>query len=142
MKNTRAIRNNNPLNIRHSPSRWLGLLPKEEHAHGATDSAFCQFVSMAYGFRAAFILIDTYMRKHGLNTIERIIYRWAPPKDGNNTEQYIRDVCRLTGIGGKESLILRDPRLKDIVWAMAQIESGNGILQYRQSLEEGWEKSV
>ena len=44
---TRGIRNNNPLNIRHSSDRWEGA--REEQ----TDSAFVQFQTMAYGYRAA-----------------------------------------------------------------------------------------
>ena len=43
----RAIRNNNPLNIRHSADRWDGMRMEQ------TDKSFVQFQSMAYGYRAA-----------------------------------------------------------------------------------------
>ena len=44
---TRGIKNNNPLNIRHSADQWQGA--REEQ----TDKEFVQFTSMAYGYRAA-----------------------------------------------------------------------------------------
>ena len=40
---TRGIRNNNPLNIRHSADQWQGARDKQ------TDKSFVQFKSMAYG---------------------------------------------------------------------------------------------
>lgn len=136
-KITRGIRNNNPLNIRLSSSAWKGRLPECEQ----TDRSFVQFVGMEYGFRAAFVLIRNYISQYGCNSIEKIVSRWAPPADGNQTEKYIRDVCRLTGIGGRAPLAQTDPRLKDIVWAMAQIESGAGIAEYREDLEKGWKEA-
>ncbi len=47
----RGIRNNNPLNIRRSKDKWQGLRALQ------TDTAFCQFETMAYGWRAAFVLL-------------------------------------------------------------------------------------
>jgi len=134
-KITRGIRNRNPLNIRISGSRWQGMLPREEQ----TDGAFIRFIGMDYGFRAAIVLMRNYINRYGCNTIEKIVYRWCPPGDGDNrTDKYINDVCRMTLIGGRAPLAATDPRLKDIVWAMAQIESGSGILAYREAMERGW----
>jgi len=135
---TRGIRNNNPLNIRKGVSRWRGMLPADEQ----TDGAFVRFIGMEYGFRAAFVLMGNYITRHGCNTIEKIVSRWAPKADGNNTDKYINDVCRLTGIGGRALLTPRDSRLRDIVWAMAQIESGKEILGFLADLERGWELSL
>ena len=84
----RGLRNNNPLNIRHSASRWRGM--REEQ----TDKCFVQFESMALGLRAAFCLLRSYSRR-GLETPAEIVARWAPSTE-NNTEGYIRIVCRLT----------------------------------------------
>jgi len=140
-KTTRGIRNNNPLNIRKGRSRWRGEIPygfpclEGENA----DRAFCQFIGMEWGFRAAFVLMQNYISRYGCNTIEKIVGRWAPKADGNNTDKYINDVCRLSDIAGRAPLAATDPRLRDIVWAMAQIESGSGILAYREALERGWQ---
>lgn len=150
---TRGIRNNNPLNIRYACNNWLGKVPKDNKK----DPTFEEFTTMYYGFRAAILLIQTYIIKYGCNTITKIITRWAPSSDvscckecavrikaaehpplqstqacigcdnRNNTAKYIQDVCRLTNMGGNEVLSNQDPRLKDIVRAMSLIESGTDI---------------
>ena len=134
---TRGIRNNNPLNIRYNPNNnWQGRVLVNN------EREFEQFISMDYGFRAALLTIETYMLKYECNTIRKIISRWAPPTDGNNTEQYIRDVCMSTNIGGNEVISNHDKRLKDIVWAMARIESGGGIKDYQSSLDKAFDAFV
>ena len=57
MKTSRGIRNNNPLNIRHSADRWLGMREEQE------DKSFVQFKSMAYGYRAAWRILQTYYER-------------------------------------------------------------------------------
>ena len=94
----RGIRNNNPLNIRRTKDQWQGL--KKEQ----TDSAFCQFENLAYGWRAAFkLLTRTYYHTYRLYTIRAIVGRWAPPNE-NNTKAYVENVSRLTGIDPDEPL--------------------------------------
>lgn len=83
---TRGQRNNNPLNIRHSTSRWQGRSVVQ------TDSAFVQFQSLEYGLRAGFMLLRTYFYKYKLRTIRSIISRWAPEADGNDVCAYIKYV--------------------------------------------------
>ena len=112
---TRGQRNNNPLNIRRAKgTKWKGQKIEQ------TDKDFVQFVSLEWGIRAAFCILRTYATKYHAVCIEDIITRWAPPTE-NDTRKYIRDVCRLTGFGGKEGLTEKQwPRL---VAAMAIIES-------------------
>ena len=80
-RKTRALRNNNPCNIRLG-SRWFGLCKDQ------TDPSFCQFTSMMYGFRAFFKLAYTYVNKYHIRTIRGFIGRFAPPNE-NNTCAYI-----------------------------------------------------
>ena len=87
----RGLRNCNPLNIRRTADLWQGLAERQP------DPEFFTFRSMAWGYRAAFIVLRTYCHKYGLRTVRDIIARWAPPEDGNDTENYIRKVCVLTG---------------------------------------------
>ena len=98
----RGLRNNNPLNIRHSKDQWQGTATTQ------TDKSFVQFQSMAYGYRAAWRILNTYYKKLKERkkhfTVENIIHRWAPPTE-NDTKQYIRTVLSLTSIGGKENLL-------------------------------------
>ena len=95
----RGIRNHNPLNIRRTAKdQWKGL------AEAQTDRAFCQFKSLDYGWRAAFYLLTrTYYHKYRLYTIRNIVRRWAPESE-NNTEAYINNVSKLTGIDPDEPI--------------------------------------
>ncbi len=107
----RGIRNHNPLNIRRSKSQWQGL------ADVQTDNAFCQFKSPEWGWRAAFYLLTrNYYHQHHLYTIRGIISRWAPPEDHNDTEAYICNVSRLTGIDPDDDL------------GIPSVEPGNWLL--------------
>ena len=49
------------------------------------------------------LLTRTYYHKYRLYTIRGIVSKWAPANE-NNTEAYIRNVSRLTGIGPDEPL--------------------------------------
>ena len=99
---TRGIRNNNPLNIRRTATRWQGA--REEQ----TDQSFVQFKTMAYGYRAAWKILQTYYERFCMQnkpfTVRNIIERWAPPSE-NDTEAYIKSVLNLSSIGGKEKLL-------------------------------------
>ena len=115
---TRGIRNNNPLNIRHGKSRWVGMRKVQ------TDKAFVQFTERVFGYRAAFVLLRNYIGR-GVNTIGKIIARWAPPGDGNNTQAYIEYVSSTTGIDASLELAFEDKaKLVEIVRSMAHMESG------------------
>ena len=98
----RGMRNNNPLNIRHSASQWQGVRAEQ------TDKAFVQFTSMAMGYRAAWRILETYY-KHFEElrqpfTPRNIIYRWAPPEE-NDSEAYLRSVCGLANLAGNAPLV-------------------------------------
>lgn len=126
----RGYRNNNPLNIRISSSNWQGKITPN------TDGAFEQFTSMAYGFRAAMVLIRTYIQTYGLNTVAKIISRWAPDIE-NNTENNIRRVCNTTGFSPDRII---DPYNRedmcDLVYAMAIVE--NGSAPSWQDIYQAW----
>lgn len=99
MKTPRGIRNNNPLNIRRSKTKWLGEVDKitvkeyepVERTTEIYDRTFCQFQTLEHGWRAAFLLLKKYINNYGLCTIEKMIQRWAPPSE-NATRNYINDV--------------------------------------------------
>lgn len=117
-----GIRNNNPLNIRYnSRNNWVGQVGE--------NKGFCVFSSMAYGFRASYKLITSYISK-GYNTIEKIVNRWAPPTE-NDTETYIRFISYETIIDRNH--VLTDCNIHDywtkliIIRAMAKMESGLDI---------------
>lgn len=117
MSTPRGIRNNNPLNIRHNGDRFLGeVVP-------GSDRAFKQFASMAYGYRAAFVILGSYLAR-GLNTVEKIIRSWAPPTE-NNTEGYIASVVQRSGVGRNKTLTAESGgEYRKIVAAMCHCENG------------------
>lgn len=92
---------------------------------------------MAYGYRAMFVLLDTYCRRYGLSTIRTMIARYAPPTE-NFTEAYVRFITRRTGIAPEEEIDTRSARdMIPIVAAMSEIE--NGVAAVREDVEAGWE---
>ena len=141
----RGLRNNNPLNIRHSADKWQGARINQ------TDKSFVQFESMAYGYRAAWKVLDTYCltfkKELKAYTVRNIIERWAPPNE-NDTEAYIRTLTMLTGLGGNES-IPRPKRYKRfaelertalLLAGMTCIECGIGMHEVdRDAIWEGYD---
>lgn len=128
---TRGIRNNNPLNIRHSTNKWQGMAPSQ------SDRAFVQFTARKYGYRAAFVLIRNYIGLHHANTIGKIVARWAPSSDGNNTQAYIRFVSMTSGIKPDTPLRFADQKsMVAIVRSMAQMESA--IIEDEALLNEAY----
>lgn len=82
-KETRGVRNNNPMNIRRSTSLWVGKVKN------GTDREFEQFHEMWQGLRAAMYLLTRYHRDYHWHTLKAIISHWAPASDGNNVEAYV-----------------------------------------------------
>lgn len=112
---TRGLRNNNPLNIRRTPTKWKG------QSNTQTDPEFVQFRSMPWGIRAAFCLLQTYATKHGLRSVRQIINRWAPPTE-NNTKGYISHVCLISEL--HPDCPLEPCQWPILLQAMARIETG------------------
>ena len=135
MSEPRGIRNNNPLNIRLSKDKWQGQInanvnDNDNNSSLKGEAVFCQFYTMEYGWRAAFVILcRTYYGKYGLKTIRDIVSRWAPAKE-NNTEAYIRHVSDYTGIAPNK--VLGSPQEHPTQWlligyAMAVVENGKAL---------------
>lgn len=113
----RGIRNNNPLNIRIG-NTWLGERPNP------TDPAFEEFVSMKYGYRAAFLILRRYIRRYKKDTVPAIISTWAPSSE-NNTQKYIDVVCAKMGIQPDFKIDFDDEEtMIGLIKAMAEVECG------------------
>ena len=114
----RGLRNNNPGNIRQSSTKYLGEVQPSQ------DSAFKQFQSIDYGYRAMFVLIEHYYRKRGLKTIRQIISRYAPASE-NNTEGYIQQVASICFRSADEEIdITNKDEMVLLVSAMSRVENG------------------
>ena len=112
---SRGLSNCNPGNIRQSKVRYKG------EVQPSRDPAFKQFESLAWGYRAVFVLLHTYRVRHGLRTVRGMISRWAPPVE-NHTEAYIRAVAADTGIDPDEPLDTLDPAQFSYVTRLGKIE--------------------
>ena len=131
MKISRGLRNNNPGNIRLGSFRYKG-----EKAR-SSDAAFRQFDAIEWGYRAMFVLLHTYARKHGCRTLREMINRYAPPIE-NHTESYIRRVAYATHLAPDEAISTTDGAVMTaVVAAMSEVE--NGITANMEDIWRGWE---
>lgn len=131
---SRGLRNCNPGNIRLSGVRYKG------EVRPSRDPEFRQFEALCWGYRAIFVLLDTYRRRHGLYTIAEMISRWAPPSE-NRTQSYIRAVCDRTGIGPAERIDTRSAAtMIPLAAAISYVENGTGADM--REVERGWELFV
>lgn len=115
---TRGVRNNNPLNIEYNRANdWQGQT--------GSDGRFAIFSHSKWGFRAAAKLLQNYQRLYGLNTVNELINRWAPPVE-NHTSNYVNFVAGRMGVGIAERIDLKNKTLlTDLVHAMSIMESGH-----------------
>lgn len=127
---TRGYRNNNFGNIRLTFDKngkktfWTGEIE-------GTDTAFKTFKTAGYGYRAIFVLLDSYLKK-GRNTIEKIISVYAPSNE-NNTLNYINTVSKLTNLQPDEAVTIND--FPKIVAAISKVENGKQPVQ--EHINEG-----
>lgn len=129
-KTSRGLKNNNPGNIRLSSTTYQGEVP-------SSDSAFKQFKSMAYGYRAMFVLLHSYQRKRGLDTITAMINRYAPAVE-NHTEAYIKMVSDWSGVPATSRITTTNGDIMiPVVSAMSRVE--NGVPAVASDVERGWQ---
>lgn len=120
----RGIRNNNPGNIRLSATRWQGQRGFQ------FDPSFVEFTDPVLGLRALMRLLLTYHLKYGLDTVESLINRYAPPHE-NATDAYAHDVARRLGVGRRERLDLARPGiLQELARAITCHENGRPCRGY------------
>lgn len=126
----RGYINKNPGNIRKSNITYKGEI------NPSSDPAFKQFQSMAFGYRAMFKLLQAYINA-GWNTINIMLNHYAPPTDGNHTDNYINFVSGQTGIDPDQVISINDSiALAGIVKAISKME--NGIVANNQEVLDGY----
>lgn len=126
---SRGLSNFNPGNIRKSKTKYLG------EVRPSRDPAFKQFRTMAWGYRAMFVLLHTYSR-YGYRSLRQMITRYAPPVE-NHTLNYIDGVSRWADVFPDASLDTLDPAVMiPVVAAMSRME--NGVQAIDAEVREGW----
>ncbi|MDI7549268.1 hypothetical protein QLY96_20230 [Cronobacter sakazakii] len=113
----RGIRNNNPGNLEASDSNpWQGQT--------GSDGRFAKFETPEHGIRALGRNLISY-QKQGIDTVNDIINRWAPPEDNNDTASYIQAVCAQLGVEPNQPVNASDPdTLKALCAAIIHHENG------------------
>ncbi|BAJ02153.1 hypothetical protein [Shewanella violacea] len=114
VRKPKGLANNNPLNLEAGRDQWQGMK--------GNDGRFIIFESAFWGIRAAARTLKTYRDKRGLNNVQDIVTRWAPPSDNNPTDKYISFVAKQAGVLASQPLGVADyPR---VIAAMIHFENG------------------
>ena len=126
----RGLRNNNPGNIRINGDLFQG------EVRPIKDKLFKQFTTMDYGYRAMFKILSNYFKNYKLDTIRKMITRWAPQKE-NHTEAYIKAVSDYAGIPADDPINVNDrEQMIRIVAGMSRVE--NGVEADMPDVITGW----
>lgn len=120
---TRSWRNNNPGNVEYTP---------RTQGYGAigTDGRFAIFPDEATGWQALRRLL---MEKYAKHSIADIMSKYAPRKDGNNTEAYIQFISQQTGMEPTRTInTMTDTELNALMQAIKRKEGWKAGIIERQ----------
>lgn len=130
MSISRGIRNCNPGNIRKSSSPFRGEVTPSQ------DPQFKQFIAPEWGYRAMFLIIHNYNELYGINTLQRVIKRWAPPVE-NDTQLYVNAIAKRLNILPTDYINSKNrDTMIPLVCSMSKIE--NGVEPPIEQVERGW----
>ena len=102
----------------------------------STDKQFKQFKSNAYGYRAGFRILLTYITRYHINTLRGMLHRFAPMSE-NATDKYIETVSKRAAVDPDEVIRTVDKEmLIRIVAAMSYVE--NGVEADMSEVIDGW----
>ena len=105
----RGLRNCNPGNIRINSDLFQGEIRPSK------DKSFKQ---------AIFKILSNYYRNYKLDTIRKMIDRWAPENE-NDTDAYIKAVSDYAGIPADDPININDrEQMIRIVGGMSKVENG------------------
>lgn len=97
---TRGIRNSNPFNIE-GQQGFQGQ-------SGTDKGGYATFDTPEDGLRAGFLNLKNQQDLHGLQTVQDIMTKYAPPNE-NNTAAYVQDVSAKLGVTPDQKIDLHDP---------------------------------
>jgi len=116
-RSPRGERNHNPGNLVKGSSPWAGEV-------SGADARFASFATPEHGIRALGKNLIAYQDKHGIDTVEGIISRWAPASE-NDTRAYVAAVAKAVGVAPGAKIDLHDSKtLTGITRAIIGFENG------------------
>jgi hypothetical protein len=115
-KNSRGLRNNNPLNLRPVGFSYQGQTGVDSKGHAI-------FTDIVFGLRAG--TLDLYAKYfvRGLKSFAAIIKIFAPSSDGNNEAAYVQQLKKITGITTND-ISLSGSNIESILKAFTVVELG------------------
>lgn len=108
-----------------------------------SDNQFVQFKSLDFGYRAFFVLVNTYITKYHIFTLYDFVNRFAPSSE-NNSVSYLKYLCDYLKVdirypffifNSKES---KYRRLVRLACAVTHFECGVPPLKYEPSVVRGY----
>jgi len=114
-----GINRNNPGNI------MFGPFAQGQGGTLGAGGVFAQFQNLGQGFNAMQSLLTSYSNR-GLNTVQSILNRWAPPATNPGFNNYVGYVSGQMGVGANTPLNLTgDPaQMQSMMKAMTEFEHG------------------
>lgn len=121
-----SLRNNNPGALMYTGAGidWQGRVK-------STENNVYRFSDLFYGTRALAKTLHTYYFTHELRTLYQIFKRYAPfGHGGNNPNVYAEIVASKIGVKPNDHLAWNRSTVKNLIYAIADIESGINAKQY------------
>lgn len=134
----RGLRNNNPGNIE------SGRFAATVQGFQGSDGRFAQYATPEQGIQAADKLLTSYAGR-GLNTVNGIVNRWAPPSE-NNTGAYAASVARELGVDPNQPLDMNNWEVRQkLIAAKIRVENGKQPYAedvFQRALNPNWGREV
>lgn len=117
----RGIRNNNPGNL-----NYVGQAGATKES--GENGRFAVFESMKDGISALHRQLQLYFSR-GVNTVEKIVNKYAPADDNNNVAAYIRQLAGATGKSADEKIDADDQEtVFKLIRGIINHENGKGYV--------------
>lgn len=123
---TLARANRNLLNIRQldGGQKWEGQIGVDKFGHVI-------FSHPSYSVRAGAIVLRSYEKKHGINTIRGLIERFCE----GNRDEYVAFLCKYLGVKPDQKISLTG-KMHKLLPAMIRFETGESIgLEYTKIID-------
>jgi hypothetical protein len=134
----RGLRNNNPGNIE------SGRFAATVQGFQGSDGRFAQYATPEQGIQAADKLLTSYAGR-GLNTVNGIVNRWAPPTE-NNTGAYVAQVAKELGVDPNQPLDMNNWEVRQkLIAAKIRVENGKQPYSedvFQRALNPNWRSEV
>lgn len=122
---------NNVGNIRKSTVAYVGEID-------SPSTSFKSFKTVEYGFRAIYVILHSYYT-HGFNTLRKMMNRYAPESDNNNTTAYIAYLSDNTGINADHDMsdVFNTDKMKSLLYYIAKFEQGSTLTVSVEQAQSG-----